>query len=356
VQLHDVCDEEVEEYFRQKLQLPTFVSLENDELLFWKKLGYHLYTNDVDPEDVMPVEEKEKEKPVKAEPAYYSTKYYNAKPNDDIDFDRYNINRPIIHLHGKEDPMARDKAKVSYLPPLSKPKSLKPLEYDEKELEKINKKKRKKEKQLLKEVDNDSFKGISRLTTPMDEYNQQETRNGYNMENETRVRLNYDENLGNGGQKITDKHYDHKNKIFYTSTSSTKVEEHRARRNSGNLQIQMGDSSANAGRRTINSIPPEYDAVVNGARPRKNSVGNRDIVNESPQRRNSSHQIMSPDTYMFNVNSNLVKNSAHENRRNSNSSNADAFMATNVNEVGRSSKQMSKSKIRYEDSSNESFT
>lgn len=43
--MHDICDEEVEEYFNDKLQIPTFVSLENDEFLFWNKLAYFLYTN-----------------------------------------------------------------------------------------------------------------------------------------------------------------------------------------------------------------------------------------------------------------------------------------------------------------------
>ncbi|RNA42266.1 leucine-rich repeat and immunoglobulin-like domain 2 [Brachionus plicatilis] len=45
VQMHDVCDEEVDEYFTDKLQIPRFVSLENDEFLFWEKLAYFLYTN-----------------------------------------------------------------------------------------------------------------------------------------------------------------------------------------------------------------------------------------------------------------------------------------------------------------------
>jgi hypothetical protein len=83
VQLHDICDEEVEEYFRQKLQLPAFVSLENDELLFWKKLGYHLYTNDADPETVTPVQKdtgKTKEKPV-LQPKFY-LRYVDAEKGD----------------------------------------------------------------------------------------------------------------------------------------------------------------------------------------------------------------------------------------------------------------------------------
>lgn len=95
VQLHDVCDEEVDEYFVEKLQIPRFVSLEDDEFLFWTKLAYHLYTNDSD-ERVMPV----------------SAKYYvplECRPNDNLDFDAYIINRPIIHLPSHKDPESRNK-------------------------------------------------------------------------------------------------------------------------------------------------------------------------------------------------------------------------------------------------------
>jgi hypothetical protein len=97
IQMHDVSDEAVEEYFRTKLQLPYFISLENDEFLFWKKLGYHLYTNDLSKEVVVPVPKTE----------------IVVQPSHDIDFDRYNINRPIIHLHGKTDPFANDNPKKS---------------------------------------------------------------------------------------------------------------------------------------------------------------------------------------------------------------------------------------------------
>lgn len=100
VQLHDVCDEEVDEYFVDKLQIPQFVSLEDDEFMFWTKLGYHLYTNDSE-DRVLPV--------------VSSSKYYaddDDRPNDDIDFDRYNINRPIIHLPRQVDPESRNKPAV----------------------------------------------------------------------------------------------------------------------------------------------------------------------------------------------------------------------------------------------------
>lgn len=45
VQLHDVSDEEVEQYFRESVQIPQFVAIEDDEILFWRKLHYHLYLN-----------------------------------------------------------------------------------------------------------------------------------------------------------------------------------------------------------------------------------------------------------------------------------------------------------------------
>lgn len=45
IQLQDVMDEEVDEYFTEKFKVPKFVSLENDEYFFWEKLAYFLYTN-----------------------------------------------------------------------------------------------------------------------------------------------------------------------------------------------------------------------------------------------------------------------------------------------------------------------
>lgn len=103
VQLHDVCDEEVDEYFVDKLQIPRFVSLEVDEFMFWTKLGYHLYTNDSD-DRVVPVQTK-----------YYvrdTPDYSSSRPNDDLDFDAYLINRPIIHLPAHRDPESRNKPAI----------------------------------------------------------------------------------------------------------------------------------------------------------------------------------------------------------------------------------------------------
>ena len=55
IQLHDVCDEEVEDYFRKQLQIPRLTALEQDEFMFWHKLYYYLYTFDKTKKSVMPV-------------------------------------------------------------------------------------------------------------------------------------------------------------------------------------------------------------------------------------------------------------------------------------------------------------
>lgn len=52
IQMHDICDEEVDEYFTDKLQIAQFVSLENDEFFFWDKLAYFLFTNSSTPSTV----------------------------------------------------------------------------------------------------------------------------------------------------------------------------------------------------------------------------------------------------------------------------------------------------------------
>jgi hypothetical protein len=96
IQLHDICDEEVEDYFRRQLQIPRFVALENDEFMFWPKLHYHLYTND-SYKSVMPTA---------------ANKY---RDNDSIDFDRHSISRPIIHLDGCRDPYSVNMPDVSVL-------------------------------------------------------------------------------------------------------------------------------------------------------------------------------------------------------------------------------------------------
>ena len=81
VQMHDICDEEVDEYFTDKLQIPSFISIENDEYFFWKKLAYFLYTNR-NIRSVQPITSID----------------YVPRPNDDINFESHNIKRPIIHM------------------------------------------------------------------------------------------------------------------------------------------------------------------------------------------------------------------------------------------------------------------
>ena len=102
--MHDVSDEEVDENFREKLQLHHIIALENDEFMFWRKLEYFLFTNDADAKKIMPIDIRK----------------LNYRANDDINFDRYNINRPIIHVHGHKDPLASDNPRKANLPPLPK--------------------------------------------------------------------------------------------------------------------------------------------------------------------------------------------------------------------------------------------
>lgn len=86
VQMYDVCDEEVDDYVRQHVQLPRFVSLETDEFYFWPKLDYFLHTNNVnDGEKVQPVNFNNVE----------------VRVNDTIEFKHYNIKAPIVHVPAK---------------------------------------------------------------------------------------------------------------------------------------------------------------------------------------------------------------------------------------------------------------
>jgi hypothetical protein len=64
IQMHNVSDDDVEEYFRKSVQLPYFVALENDEFLFWKKLAYHLHMNSPGKDTVMPVYQMQAEKSI----------------------------------------------------------------------------------------------------------------------------------------------------------------------------------------------------------------------------------------------------------------------------------------------------
>ncbi|CAF0972474.1 unnamed protein product [Brachionus calyciflorus] len=185
IQMHDICDEEVDEYFTEKLQIPRFISLENDEWLFWKKLSYFLYTNNTFGTI----------QPINPEPRVD----YRARPNDDIYFDPHDIKRPIIHIPGAKDPYAhdntrKDRPKVSSKPPKARTP---------------RKPEKKKDKKPL--LDEAPFQGISRLNTPMENrYEIIRLDNDYNPKDE--ISANYEEEFRIGLGKIkgltTDRHVD----------------------------------------------------------------------------------------------------------------------------------------------------
>ena len=106
--MHDVCDEEVEEYFRQQLQIPRIVALENDEFMFWHKVYYYLFTNN-HVKSVMPSYAPDPVE-IKAKEARLA-----IKPNDGIEFNTYNIHRPIVHVDGRSDPYERDLPNVKLM-------------------------------------------------------------------------------------------------------------------------------------------------------------------------------------------------------------------------------------------------
>ena len=91
--MHDVCDEEVEDYFRKQLQVDRVIALEDDEFMFWKKLYYHLHTND----EFVRVLPDYKPNPIDI------TKDHSIRSNDDISFDKYSIRRPMIDMDSKHD-------------------------------------------------------------------------------------------------------------------------------------------------------------------------------------------------------------------------------------------------------------
>lgn len=95
VQLHDVSDEEVDEYIRNNLQIPRFVSLETDEFFFWKKLGYFLYVNRDYNEEIVPVNSN-----YDADQITVSTRDVNSniRPDDLLNFKQYKIQAPLVHL------------------------------------------------------------------------------------------------------------------------------------------------------------------------------------------------------------------------------------------------------------------
>ena len=132
VQLHDVCDEEVEEYFRAQLQIPRLDALEVDELLFWQKLHYHLFTNGHhQARSVMPVMKHWPLSPSPVEKATVDAKVsarFNEtakkksaqqqqlpepRANEDIEFEKYDFYRPIVHLDGVRDPYSVSNPQVA---------------------------------------------------------------------------------------------------------------------------------------------------------------------------------------------------------------------------------------------------
>jgi Leucine-rich repeat (LRR) protein len=112
IQMHDVSDEEVEEYFRQKLQLPQFVSLENDEFLFWTKLGYFLYTNDKDQyEKVMPIQKYKQPKKSSNNPKYIRHDSIDSNESEIPGYNFYKL--PILTYDETQDrKISRSTSKV----------------------------------------------------------------------------------------------------------------------------------------------------------------------------------------------------------------------------------------------------
>lgn len=95
IQLHDVSDEEVDEYVRDALQIPQFVSLESDEFCFWNKLGYFLYINR-DMEEVVPVEYENNSQ---IELNTRDAQKIKIQPNDLLEFkNNHLIDAPLVHI------------------------------------------------------------------------------------------------------------------------------------------------------------------------------------------------------------------------------------------------------------------
>jgi len=98
IQLHDVSDEEVDEYIRDKFQMPKFISLETDEFFFWKKLGYILHLNEDFSNDRITPIHYEQTKEIEL-----NTRDILSKPNDLLNFRHYSIDAPIIHVPSEAD-------------------------------------------------------------------------------------------------------------------------------------------------------------------------------------------------------------------------------------------------------------
>jgi hypothetical protein len=87
VQLDDIADEEVDDYIRDNLQIPKFISLENGEFYFWSKLNYFLHVNRV-----------EKKQNNKDDIILTTRDLIPTRKNDLLNFQPYKIKAPIVHM------------------------------------------------------------------------------------------------------------------------------------------------------------------------------------------------------------------------------------------------------------------
>ena len=102
IQLSSVYDEEMDEYVRDILQIPQFISLEAGEFYFWKKLGYFLYVNRDGSERILPVNK------LKNDEITLTTRD-KVRPNDLLYYKPHKIKAPIVHLPSLDSrtPVAR---------------------------------------------------------------------------------------------------------------------------------------------------------------------------------------------------------------------------------------------------------
>ncbi len=95
IQLPDVSDEEVEEYVRDRLQIPSITSLECDELFFWYKLEYFLHLNREN-EQIYPTITTPEPKEIEVNTRDATS---HIQPNDLLNFRRYEIpDAPIVYM------------------------------------------------------------------------------------------------------------------------------------------------------------------------------------------------------------------------------------------------------------------
>lgn len=101
IQLEDVSDEEVEEYVRERLQIPSITSLETEEFLFWYKLEYFLHNNR-DTGEIYPVLASPEPKEIELNTR---DPIGHLQPNDLLNFRHYDIpDAPIVHMPSDRPP------------------------------------------------------------------------------------------------------------------------------------------------------------------------------------------------------------------------------------------------------------